>query len=112
MLTTEQERGCAALAKLYDETPEEMALWWLDAEEDGSDWPTFFADMLQYAPRRVSYSAVRRRVRRGWTLEEALHTPPREYPVSQAARHDAVCAASRDRLRKASASLAAARSPR
>ena len=111
-MTPDQQVQCQILARLYDETPEEMALWWLDAKEEGSTWPLFFADMLEYAPRRVTKGTVRRRVLRGWTLEEALHTPPREYPASQAAERAAAGAASRGNLRKAREVLAAARSLR
>ncbi len=111
-MTPDQQAQCQILARLYDETSEEMALWWLDAKEEGSTWPLFFADMLEYAPRCVTKGTARRRVLRGWTPEEALHTPPREYPASQAAERAAAGDASRDNLRKAREVLAAARSQR
>ncbi len=120
----DQQDQCALLARLWGETPDELWQWWLDAEEDGSTWACFFRDMLEYAPRdapmrhlmstsgSVCYCTFRRRLKRGWTLEEALHTPPREYPASQAAARAAAGDVSRGNLRKAREVLAAARSQR
>ena len=124
-MAPDQEAQCKVLARLWGETPDELWQWWLDAEEDGSTWASFFRDMLEYAPRNgtpmyrlmatgggVCYGTFRRRLRRGWTREEALLTPPREYPASQAAARAAAGAASRDNLRKAIEARAAARSQR
>lgn len=119
-MTPDQEAQCKVLGSLWGESPDELWQWWLDAEEDGSTWPSFYADMLEYAPRRggaslfrvVSYHTFRRRLERGWTREEALRTPPRAYPASQSAQRAAADAASCGNLRKARASLAAARAQR
>ena len=111
-MTTDQEAQCKVLGSLWGESPDELWRWWLDAKEEGSTWPLFFADMLEYAPRRVTKGTARRRVLRGWTLEEALHTPPREYPASRADQRAAAGVVSCDNLRKAREVLAAARSQR
>lgn len=108
----DQQAECAVLARLYGETPEELWQWWLDAKEEGSTWPLFFADMLEYAPRRATKRTIRGRVLKGWTLEEALHTPAREYPASRADQRAAAGVVSCDNLRKAREVLAAARSQR
>lgn len=124
-MAPDQQAQCKVLARLWGETPDELWQWWLDAEEDGSTWPSFFRDMLEYAPRqasslrrtilargKVNYRNTLNRLKRGWTLEEALLTPPREYPASQGAARVAAGAVSRDNLRKANEARAAARSQR
>lgn len=125
---SDQQDQCAQLGIMWGESPSELWQWWLDAEEDGSTWASFFRDMVEYAPRRssrktglyrlvaaagnISYRAFMRRLELGWTLEEALRTPPRQRPASQAAARASAGASSRDNLRKANASRAAARSQR
>ena len=113
-MTPDQQGQCRLLARLWDETPEELWQWWLDAEEDGSTWASFYRDMVEYAPRqgtslrrlvllrgKVNYHNTRNRLQRGWTLEEALGTPRQRYPASFVVRSDASGDASGDRTRKA-----------
>lgn len=111
-MTPDQEAQCKVLGSLWGESPDELWQWWLDAKEEGSTWPLFFADMLEYAPRRATKRTIRGRVLKGWTLEEALHTPAREYPASRADQRAAAGVVSCDNLRKAREVLAATRSQR
>lgn len=113
-MTPDQEAQCKVLSRLWREPPDELWQWWLDAEEDGSTWQSFFRDMLEYAPcqkvslrrtilarGKVNYNNTLKRLKRGWTLEEALYTPPQRYPASFVARSGASDDASDDRTRKA-----------